>query len=112
LLEGLDSDEQERVMAVIVKPERIDAPTIAHIESVLFGAILSNDKLGPRAALHTVLAQKEILQAMTANCSDELLPRLLSVFGNSMRVAGWISFGCGSPEVACLACSPGQAWSV
>jgi hypothetical protein len=49
-------------------------------------------QLGPRAALHTVLAQQEILQAMTAECPDELRPRLLTVFGHSLRSAGWISF--------------------
>lgn len=91
-LEGLDSDEQERVVAAIVKPERVDAQVITHIESVLVDANLSNDKLGPRAALHTVLAQQQILHAMTAECPDELRPRLLSVFGHSLRIAGWISF--------------------
>jgi len=55
-LNGLDPGEQERVVAAIVKPERVDAQVIAHIESVLFDAHLSNDKLGPRAALYTVLA--------------------------------------------------------
>ncbi len=91
-LEGLDSDEQERVIAAIVKPERVDAQVITHIESVLFNAHFSNDKLGPRAALHTVLAQQQILQAMIDDCPDELRPRLLSVFGHSLRSAGWISF--------------------
>jgi hypothetical protein len=57
-LEGPDSGEQERVVAAIIKPERVDAQVITHIESVLFDAHLSNDKLGPRAALHTVLAQQ------------------------------------------------------
>jgi hypothetical protein len=82
-LEGPDLGEQERVVAAIIKPERVDAQIITHIESVLFDAHLSNDKLGPRAALHTVLAQQKILQAMTAECPDELRPRLLSVLGNS-----------------------------
>jgi len=91
-LEGLDPGEQERVVAAIIKPERVDAQVITHIESVLFDAHLSNDKLGPRAALHTVLAQQKILQAMAAECPDELRPRLLSVLGNSQRSAGWISF--------------------
>jgi transcriptional regulator with XRE-family HTH domain len=92
LLEGLDPDEQERVATAIVEPERVDAQVIAHIESVLFDAHLSNDKLGPRAALHTVLAQKNILQTMLAGCPDELRSRLLSVFGHSLRSAGWITF--------------------
>lgn len=94
-LDGLDSDEQERVAAAIIKPERVDAQVITHIESVLIDAHLSNDKLGPRAALSTVLAQQKILQAMTAGCPDELRPRLLSVLGHSLRSAGWISFNSG-----------------
>ncbi|MBV8994961.1 MAG: hypothetical protein JO287_14980 [Pseudonocardiales bacterium] len=92
LLDGLDPGEQERVVAAIVHPARVDAQVIAHIESVLLDAVLSNDKLGPQAAMHTVVAQQEILQAMTVECSDELRPRLLSVLGNSLRLAGWISF--------------------
>jgi len=94
-LDGLDPGEQERVVAAIVKPERVDAQVIAHMESVLFDAHLSNDKLGPRAALYTVLAQQEILQAIIADCPEELRPRLLSVLGNSLRSAGWISFNAG-----------------
>jgi transcriptional regulator with XRE-family HTH domain/tetratricopeptide (TPR) repeat protein len=92
LLDGLDPGEQERVVAAIVQPERVDAQVIAHIESVLFDAILSNDKLGPRAALHTVLAQQKTLETMAAECPDEVRPRLLSVLGNSLRIAGWVSF--------------------
>jgi tetratricopeptide (TPR) repeat protein len=94
-LQGLEPDEQERVAAAIITPERVDAQVLTHIESVLFDAVLSNDKLGPRAALHTVLAQQKILQAMMAECPDELRPRLLSVFGNSLRIAGWIFFNAG-----------------
>jgi len=94
-LDGLDPDEQERVVAAIVQPERVDAPVITHIESVLFDSVLSNDKLGPRAALHTVLAQQMILHDMIAKCPEELRPRLLSVFGNSLRIAGWIFFNAG-----------------
>jgi transcriptional regulator with XRE-family HTH domain len=100
-LDGLDPGEQERVVAAIVKPERVDAQVIGHIESVLFDAHLSNDKLGPRAALHTVLAQQEILQAMAAACPDELRPHLLSVLGNSLRSAGWISFNAGDLPATC-----------
>jgi hypothetical protein len=92
LLDGLDPDELGRVVATIVAPERVDAQAITHIESILFDAFLSNDKLGPRAALHTVLAQQKILQAMIAGCPDELRPRLLSVFGHSLRIGGWIYF--------------------
>jgi hypothetical protein len=94
-LAGLDHNEQERMAAAIMKPERIDAQVIAHIESILFDAHLSNDKLGPWAALHTVLAQQRILQAMAADCPDALRPRLLSVLGHCLRSAGWISFNAG-----------------
>ncbi|MGH3796550.1 MAG: hypothetical protein ACRDR6_29645 [Pseudonocardiaceae bacterium] len=92
LFEGLDSDEQERLVSAIAKPERVDAQVITHIESILFNALRNNDKLGPRSALHTVLAQQEILQAMATDCPDKLLPRLLSVLSNSLRIAGWVSF--------------------
>ncbi|MBV9143537.1 MAG: hypothetical protein JO115_21930 [Pseudonocardiales bacterium] len=94
-LDGLDPDKQERVVAAIVQPERVDAQVITHIESVLFDSFLSNDRLGPRAALHTALAQQQTLEAMLAHCPDELRPRLLSVFGNSLRVAGWVYFNAG-----------------
>jgi len=94
-LQGLDPEEQERLAAAIVTPERIDAQVLTHIESILFDSLLSNDRLGPRAALHTVLAQQKILQAMIAECPDELRPRLLSVFGNSLRLAGWVFFNAG-----------------
>jgi transcriptional regulator with XRE-family HTH domain len=102
LLDSLDPGELERVVAAIIQPERIDVQVITHIESILFDAFLSNDKLGPRAALPTVLTQQKILQAMVAECPDELRPRLLSVFGHSLRLAGWISFNADDLSVARL----------
>jgi transcriptional regulator with XRE-family HTH domain len=89
---GLNSDEQARLLGVAQSPERVDAQSIAHIEHVLSAALGNDSQLGPQAALHTVLAQQHLLQAMAPACPTVLRPRLLSVLANAYRIAGWLSF--------------------
>jgi tetratricopeptide (TPR) repeat protein len=65
---------------------------IAHSEAILLNAYVSDLKLGPQSALHTVLAQYQLLKAAAGDCPDALQPRLLSVLSNTARVAGWLFF--------------------
>jgi len=88
----LNPDEAERLLAAIATPRRVDAQVIAHSEAILLNAVVSDDKLGPQSALHTVLAQHQLLKAMAGDCPDVLRPRLLSVLSNTARVAGWLFF--------------------
>jgi transcriptional regulator with XRE-family HTH domain/tetratricopeptide (TPR) repeat protein len=88
----LNPDEQERFAGAIATPRRVDAGAIAHSEAILLNAVLSSDKLGPQSALHTVLAQRRLLQAWLGDCPDKLRLRLLSVLSNTSRVAGALFF--------------------
>jgi transcriptional regulator with XRE-family HTH domain len=94
-LDGLDRDEQERMTAAIMKPERIDSQVITHIEIGPFQCSSQQRQAGSAGGATHVLAQQKILQAMTADCPDALRPRLLSVLGHSLRSAGWIFFNAG-----------------
>jgi hypothetical protein len=89
---GLNPAEQERVVDVLSNHHRIDAPVIGHIESVLWSAMRQDDALGPQAALDTVLAQRHLVRAVLPDCPPDLRPRLLSLFSNLSRFAGWLSF--------------------
>jgi tetratricopeptide (TPR) repeat protein len=88
----LDPDEYQRVAAVLSKPRRIDAPTIEHIEAVLWHCRMQEAALGPRAVLDTVLAQRELARVLRADCPAALRPQLLSVLSGASRHAGWLSF--------------------
>lgn len=92
LFPGLNLDDQEHVVRVLDARHRIDAPVIGHIESVLYSAMRQDDALGPQAALDTVLAQRNLVRAVLPECPARLRRRLLSLFSNLSRFAGWLCF--------------------
>jgi len=94
IVQAIDLEEQERVASVLSKPSRfrLDATMIEHIETVLWSCQRQDDKLGPQAALDTVLAQRNLARALLRNCPASLRPRMLSVLSNASRHAGWLSF--------------------
>jgi hypothetical protein len=92
LFPGLNLDEQARVVQVLDAPQRIDETVIGHIEAVLWSAMRQDDTLGPQAALDTVLAQRNLTRAVLPGSPLALRPRLLSLFSNLSRFAGWLSF--------------------
>lgn len=95
LFPGLDLDEQARVIGAIDAPQRIDETVVGHIEAVLWSAMRQDDTLGPQAALDTVLAQRNLTRALLLECPLSLRPRLLSLFSNLSRFAGWLAFDLG-----------------
>lgn len=84
----LDSDEQERLSKVIAAPGRVDDQSIDHIESVHQHCRRQDDSFGSYAVLHTVLAQRELVGSLLGECSDELRPRLLSVYSSMSTSVG------------------------
>lgn len=100
LLAILDGDEQERVARAIVAPQRVDGQTISHIETVLHSAMYHDDALGPQAALDTVLAQRTLARTLLTECPSDLQRRLLTLYSNLSRFAGWLSFDLGNFETA------------
>ena len=85
---SLDSEEQERLAKVIAAPSRVDEQAIDHIETILQDCKRQNDALGPHAVLHTVMAQRELVDSLLDECPDELRPRLLSVYSSMSSSIG------------------------
>ncbi len=92
LAPALDPDEQQRVVAVLSTPGRVDAQTIEHIEAVLWSCRRLDYALGPQAVLDTVLAQRDLARALVPECPAALRPRMLSARSEASRQAGWLSF--------------------
>jgi tetratricopeptide (TPR) repeat protein len=90
VLGSLNTDEQERVAKAVTSPSRVDEQVIAHIDDILWAAKANDDRLGPQAALATVLAQRQMIETMLPDCPDRLRPQLLSVLSNASRSAGWM----------------------
>lgn len=78
-MSGLDADEQQRLTKAIAVPRRVDARVIDHIEAMLAHCKRQEDALGPQAVLRTVLAQRQLVDVLLAECPEPLRPRLLSV---------------------------------
>lgn len=99
---GADSnaDEYDRLVGALATPSRVDEAVIGHIEEVLWSVMRQDDALGPQAVLSTVIAQRGLIESVLPECPTRLRPRLLSVFANTSRFAGWLSFDLGSFEAA------------
>lgn len=96
----LGSDEAQRLITGIEVPARIDAIAFDHLEAVLWHARRADDLLGPHAALHTVVAQRNVIRWILTDCPSSLRDRALSLLSVATRVAGWLSFDLGDYEGA------------
>ncbi|MCP2328445.1 transcriptional regulator with XRE-family HTH domain [Hamadaea flava] len=92
VLIGLDPDEQERTVSALASPSRVDDNTIDHIEAVLWRCMRQDDTLGPAAALETTLAQRSLVRSLLPAVAGITRDRLLSLYANLLRFAGWLSF--------------------
>jgi hypothetical protein len=97
-LQPLDVEGQERVLRAIKSPSRVDEMVIQNIEDVLWCCMRQDDSLGPHVALETVLAQRNLSRFMLGDCPSRLRTRLLTVYSNLSRFAGWLSFDLGDYE--------------
>jgi hypothetical protein len=92
VLDGLDAQERERTVQALVAPRRVDSAVIDHIEAVLWRCMRQDDTLGPQSALDTVLAQRALLRTLLAEAPEQTRDRLLSLYANTSRFAGWLAF--------------------
>ncbi|MCA1606049.1 MAG: hypothetical protein LC775_11400, partial [Acidobacteria bacterium] len=99
-ISSLDSDEQERLAKVIAAPSRVDEQTIGHIEAILQHCKRQHDSLGPHAALHTVLAQRELVSSMLDECPPGHRSRLQSVYSSMSSSVGHYFFDLEDPASA------------
>ncbi|MGQ0774784.1 MAG: hypothetical protein ACT4NY_10265 [Pseudonocardiales bacterium] len=97
---NLDSDEQERVSKVVAQPSRVDAQSIEHIETILSDCKRQEDRFGPYSVLHTVIAQREFVDSLLDECSDELRSRLLSLYSSMSSSIGTYFFNLEDPASA------------
>ena len=97
---NLDSDEQERVSKVVAQPSRVDAQSIEHIETILSDCKRQEDRFGPYSVLNTVIAQREFVDSLLDECSDELHSRLLSLYSSMSSSIGTYFFNLEDPGSA------------
>jgi DNA-binding XRE family transcriptional regulator len=89
---GLDPDEQERLAKAIATPTRVDNQVIDHLETMLRSCKRQEDTLGPGAVLNTMLAQRNLVHGLLAECPNNLRPRLLSVYSDMSTSIGFYFF--------------------
>jgi DNA-binding XRE family transcriptional regulator/tetratricopeptide (TPR) repeat protein len=106
---GLDTDEQERLTRAIALPRRVDATVIDHIETMLLHCKRQEDALGPQAVLQTVLAQRQLVDALLTQCPESLRPRLLSVYSSMSSSVGFYCFDLDDPDSAMRYCDQARA---
>ncbi|MGY4099035.1 helix-turn-helix domain-containing protein [Nocardia sp. R16R-3T] len=80
---------------------RVDEEVISGIEAMLAKAMDTDDQFGPWLVLRSVLAQQSLVASVLPDCPSQLRPRLLSVFANLTRFAGWLYFDMGDLVSAC-----------
>lgn len=89
---GLDPEEQERLVRAIVSPSRVDEQVIDHLTAMLAHCKRQDDALGSRAVLNTVLAQRDLVRSLLAECPESLRPSLLSVYSDMSTSVGCYFF--------------------
>ncbi len=85
---GLGDEEQDRLARAIVAPSRVDTQVIEYLASMLRECKQQDDVLGPRAVLHTVLAQRQLARHLLTECPTRLRPRLLAVYSGMSSSVG------------------------
>jgi hypothetical protein len=104
VLGSLNADEQERVAKAIASPSRVDEQVISNLDQVLAAAERNDAKLGPQAALATVLAQRELIETMIPDCPDRF--RLAQVNIQAHDIDGAASIVGEAAELATMNRSP------
>ncbi|MGH3851172.1 MAG: hypothetical protein ACRDRT_16025, partial [Pseudonocardiaceae bacterium] len=89
IVNTLDPEEQERLARAIVTPSRVDERVINHLDAILQDCKRQEDALGASTVLHTVLAQRNLVHDLLAECPTALRPRLLSVYSDMSSSAGF-----------------------
>jgi len=87
----------------------VDAQVINHIESILQHCKRQEDTLGPQAVLHTVLAQRQLVNSLLTGCPAPLRPRLLSVYSDMSTSAGFHFFNLDDVDNAMHYCDQARA---
>jgi tetratricopeptide (TPR) repeat protein len=106
---NLDSEEQERLSKVIAVPSRVDEQSIDHIETILQDCKRQEDTFGPQAVLHTVIAQRELVESLLGECPEEFRPRLLSVYSSMSTSIGAYFFNLDDVASAMHYCDQARA---
>ncbi|MBT8228275.1 MAG: hypothetical protein HKP61_10405 [Dactylosporangium sp.] len=102
IFEHLDVGERERTTLAIASPRRVDNAVVEHIEAVLWRCMRQDDALGPQAVLDTTLAQRNLVRTLLPDAAGPLRDRLLSLYANLSRFAGWLSFDLNNYEAASI----------
>ncbi|QLY28804.1 hypothetical protein [Nocardia huaxiensis] len=93
-------DGLERIAGAVSAPRRADAVVLDTIETIVDQAKLQDDRLGPRAAIGTVLTQAHLTEALLADAGSAQRPRLLSLRSRIGSSIGWQSYDLGHAEAA------------
>jgi DNA-binding XRE family transcriptional regulator len=90
--DGLDTDEQQRLVRAIASPSLVDARVIDHIAATLRHCQLQEDALGSRAVLPMALAQRNLVRGLLVECPTVLRPRLSSIYSDMSTFIGYYFF--------------------
>jgi transcriptional regulator with XRE-family HTH domain len=109
LMSNSTTDEQERFTKAVASPGRVDTQVIDHLEVMLQHCKRQQDSLGSQAVLHTVLAQRGLVNYLLDGCPDELRPRLLSVYSSMSISVGYYFFDLNDVVSAMYYCDQARA---
>lgn len=94
------SEGAERSAAAASASRRVDTVVIGTIETIVAQAKIQDDRLGPRAAIGTMLAQAQLTESLLADAGPAVRTRLLSLRSRIATSAGWQSYDLGHHEAA------------
>lgn len=85
-----DPDGRARVHGVLLKPSRLDGPTVTHLTQALYGQRRAEDSIGPELMIDPMAAQLEALVKALREASGPQRPELMHLVANWMTFVGWL----------------------
>lgn len=101
IFEQFPDSEKWRIANALEDARPIDEHIVARAEKVVHECRIQGDILGPQVTLHSVMAERRVIQKMLHNGpAERMMPRTLSVYAELTQLAGWLLFNLGECETA------------
>jgi tetratricopeptide (TPR) repeat protein len=96
MLEALNQDGRERLMAAIGQPATTDARSVEHLDTVLSEYRYLDDRIGSASLSEAVTGQLAVIGYLLRGAeSTEIRQALCSIAAQSLQFLGWLSFDMG-----------------
>lgn len=108
---GVGDDDHDRMAAVVINPQRVDAATIATFDQLLVMNRTLDDQLGSQAMLGPAAAQMSTIIGMVRTVVGPQRKQLMRMAGDHAQFSGWVHTSTGQWEQAKMWFGRSMEWA-